>query len=333
MKAIVWTEYGPPDVLQLKEVETPIPNDNEALIKIYATTVTAGDCEQRSLKLPIWQALLMRSYVGFSRPTRITILGMELAGEIESVGKDVKRFRKGDQVFAATGIVGMGAYAEYITLPEDPDGGALAIKPDNMTYEEAAAVPVGGLEALSFLRQGNIQNRQKVLINGAGGSIGTFAVQLAKYFGAEVTGVDTRSKLDMLRSIGADHVIDYTHEDFTKDDVTYDFILDVVGKSSFSGSLRTLKQNGCLLIANPGLSQMVRGRWISPKGSKKVIFGALSPKADDLDVLKEVVEAGKVETVIDRRYRLEQIAEAHTYVETGHKKGHVVITVESNNKT
>jgi len=333
MKAIVWTEYGPPGVLQLKEVETPTPDDNETLIKIHATTVTAGDCEQRSLKLPIWQALPMRAYVGFSRPTRITILGMELAGEIESVGKDVKRFRKGDQVFAATGFVGMGAYAEYITLPEEPEGGALAIKPANMTYEEAAPVPVGGLEALSFLRQGNIQSRQKVLINGAGGTIGTFAVQLAKYFGAEVTGVDSRGKLDMLRSIGADQVIDYTHQDFTKSGVTYDFILDVVGKSSFSGSLRSLKQNGRYLLANPGLSQMVRGRWTSPTGSKKVIFGAVSPKADDLDFLKELIEAEKIKTVIDRRYTLEQIAEAHTYVETGHKKGHVVITMERNNKT
>jgi NADPH:quinone reductase-like Zn-dependent oxidoreductase len=330
MKAIVWTEYGPPDVLQLKEVATPTLNDTEALIKIYATTVTAGDCEQRSLKLPIWQALPMRAYVGFSRPTRITILGMELAGEIESVGKDVKRFRKGDQVFAATGFVGMGAYAEYITLPEEPDGGALAIKPANMTYKEAAAVPVGGLEALSFLRQGNVQSGQKVLINGAGGTIGTFAVQLAKYFGAEVTGVDSRRKLDMLRSIGADQVIDYAQENFTKSGETYDFILDVVGKSSLSGSLRSLKQNGRYLIANPGLSQMVRGRWTSITSSKKVIFGTAHPKTEDLIFLKELIEAEKIKTVIDRRYTLEQVPEAHRYVETGHKKGHVVITAGHN---
>ncbi len=333
MKAIVCTQYGPPDVLQLKEVETPTPNDNEALIKIYATTVTAGDCEQRSLTLPIWQALPMRAYVGFSRPTRITILGMELAGEIESVGKNVKRFRKGDQIFAATGFVGMGAYAEYITLPEEPDGGALAIKPANMTYKEAAAVPVGGLEALSFLRQGNVQSGQKVLINGAGGTIGTFAVQLAKYFGAEVTGVDSRRKLDMLRSIGADQVIDYTQEDYAVSGVTYDFILDIVGKTSFSGNLRSLRQNGRYLMANPGLSHRVRGRWTSMTSSKKVIFGTAHPKTEDLIFLKELIEAGKLKSVIDRRYPLEQIPEAHTYVETGHKKGHVAITVGSTGKS
>jgi NADPH:quinone reductase-like Zn-dependent oxidoreductase len=333
MKAMVWTEYGPPEVLQLKEVETPTPRDNEVLIRIYATTVTAGDCEQRSLTLPILHRLLMRAYVGLKRPKRITILGMDVAGEIEAVGKDVKLFQAGDQVFAATGFVGMGANAEYICLPEEPEKGALALKPANMTYEEAAAVPVGGLEALHFLRQGNIQIGQKVLINGAGGTIGTFAVQLAKYFGAEVTGIDSTSKLDMLRSIGADQVIDYTQEDFTKSGKIYDFILDVVGKSSYSGSIRSIKQNGRYLIANPGPSQMVRGRWTSMTNSKKVLFGAASPKTEDLIFLKELIEAGKMRSVIDRRYPLEHIAEAHRYVETGHKKGNVVITVQQNNHT
>jgi len=258
---------------------------------------------------------------------------MDVAGEIEAVGKDVKLFQAGDQVFAATGFVGMGANAEYICLPEEPEKGALALKPANMTYEEAAAVPVGGLEALHFLRQGHIQIGQKVLINGAGGTIGTFAVQLAKYFGAEVTGVDSTSKLDMLRSIGADQVIDYTQEDFTKSGKIYDVILDVVGKSSYSGSIRSLKQNGCYLIANPGPSQMVRGRWTSMTNSKKVLFGAASPKTEDLMFLKELIEAGKMRSVIDRRYPLEHIAEAHRYVETGYKKGNVVITVQQNNHT
>ena len=333
MKAMVWTAYGPPEVLQLKEVETPTPKDKEVLIRIYATTVTAGDCEQRSLTLPILHRLLMRAFVGLKRPKRITILGMDVAGEIEAVGKDVKLLQAGDQVFAATGFVGMGANAEYICLPEEPEKGALALKPANMTYEEAAAVPVGGLEALHFLRQGNIQIGQKVLINGAGGTIGTFAVQLARYFGAEVTGVDSTSKLDMLRSIGADQVIDYTQEDFTKSGKIYDFILDVVGKSSYSGSIRSLKQNGRYLIANPGPSQMVRGRWTSMTNSKKVLFGAASPKTEDLMFLKELIEAGKMRSVIDRRYPLEHIAEAHRYVETGHKKGNVVITVQQNNHT
>ncbi len=332
MKAIIWTKYGPPDVLQLKEVEKPTPKDNEVLIRIYATTVTSGDCEMRSMKVAIQYRILMRLYIGLRKPKRITVLGMELAGEIEAVGKDIKLFKEGDQVFAATGFIGMGTCVEYICLPEEPEEGVLAIKPTNMTYEEAAPVPVGGLEALLFLRQGNIQTGQKVLINGAGGTIGAFAVQLAKYFGAEVTGVDSTRKLDRLRSIGADRVIDYTQEDFTKSGETYDFILDVVKKSSFSGSIRSLKENGRYLIADPGLSQRVRRRRISKKSSKKVIFGAAHPKTEDLLFLKELIEAEKIKSVIDRRYPLEQTAEAHRYVETGEKTGNVVITVEHNKR-
>jgi NADPH:quinone reductase-like Zn-dependent oxidoreductase len=270
----------------------------------------------------------MRIYNGLRKPKRITILGQELAGEIESVGKDVKLFKKGDQVFATTGF-GFGAYAEYKCLPEEPKMGVLASKPANMTYEEAAAVPTGGLEALHFLRKGNIQSGQKVLIIGAGGSIGTFAVQLAKYYGAEVTGVDSTGKLDMLRSIGADHVIDYTQKDFTKSAETYDVIFDVMGKSSFSGSVNSLKQNGRYLLGNPGLFQMVRGRWTSMRSSKKVIIGAAIQKTGDLLFLKELIEAGKIKSVIDRRYPLEQTSEAHRYVETGQKIGNVVIAVKN----
>jgi NADPH:quinone reductase-like Zn-dependent oxidoreductase len=327
MRAIIWTEYGPPDVLQLREVEKPTPKDNEVRIRICATTVTSGDCEQRNLTLPFWHQLALRMYVGLKKPVRIPILGMELAGEIESVGKDVKRFREGDQVFAATGFTGMGTYAEYICLPEEPEEGALASKPANMTHEEAAAVPVGGQEALCFLRQGAVQSGQKVLINGAGGTIGTFAVQLAKAFGAEVTAVDSTGKLDVLRSIGADHVIDYMQEDFTRSGETYDVILDLVGKSSFSGCMRSLKQDGRLLIANPGLSHRVRGRWASMTGGKNVLFGAADPKTENLLFLKELIEAGQLRSVVDRCYPLEQTAEAHRYVETGQKKGNVVITV------
>jgi NADPH:quinone reductase-like Zn-dependent oxidoreductase len=323
MKAIVCTKWGSPDVLELKEVEKPTPKNNEVLIRIYTATVIAGDCEMRSLKFPILLRLLMRIGFGFRGP-RKKILGQELSGEIESVGKDVKLLKEGDRVFAHTGF-SMGAYAEYMCLPEE---GLLAIKPANMTYEEAAAVPVGGLEALHYLRKGNIRSGQKILINGAGGSIGTFAIQLARYFGAEVTGVDSTEKLDMLRSIGADRVIDYTQEDFTKSGQTYDVIFDVVGKSSFSGSIRSLKQNGRYLLANPRLSQMVRWLWTSIISGKKVIGGNVSYRPEDLIFLKELIEAGKIKSVIDRRYPLEQIAEAHRYVEKGHKKGNVVITLD-----
>ena len=333
MKAIVWTKYGPPDVLQLKEVEKPTPKDNELLIRIHATTVTAGDCELRSLNLPLMFGLPLRMYAGLIRPKRVTILGTELAGEIEAVGKDVRLFKEGDQVFGSAGL-GFGANAEYICLPEKPEGmeGGVTAKPANMTYEEAATVPFGGRDALHFLRRGNLQSGQKVLINGAGGSIGTFAVQLAKHFGAEVTAVDSTAKLDMLRSLGADQVIDYTQEDFTRSGETYDVIFDVVGKSSFSRSMRSLTENGFYLLSNPGLSHMVRGPWTSMTSSKKVILEAASGTIEDLVFLRELIEAGKIRTVIDRRYPLEQTAEAHRYVETGRKQGNVVITVEHNNK-
>ncbi|MCP4610387.1 MAG: NAD(P)-dependent alcohol dehydrogenase [Planctomycetes bacterium] len=333
MKAIVWTKYGSPDGLELQEVEKPVPKDDEILIKIYAATVTAGDCELRSLKLPLFLSLPLRIYAGIRKPTRITIIGQEFAGEIEALGKDVKRFRKGEQVFGTTGF-GSGTYAEYMCLPKvlgDMDG-LLTSKPANMTYEQAATVPTGGLEALHFLRKGNIQNGEKVLINGAGGSIGTVAVQLAKHYGAEVTAVDSTGKLDMLRSIGADHVIDYTRQDFTTSGETYDVIFDVVGKSSFSRSIRALEENGRYLLANPGILQMVRGERTLKRGNKKVIAAVASHKTRDLVALKELFEAGKIKTIIDRRYPLEQVAEAHRYVETGQKKGNVVITVEHDNK-
>ena len=326
MKAIVWTAYGQPEVLQLEEVEKPTPKANEVLIRIHATTVTAGDCEARNLKFPILFRLLMQMYVGLRKPKRITILGQELAGEIEAIGKDVKRFKAGDQVFGTTGL-GFGAYAEYICLPEKSAMGVLATKPANMTYAEAAVVPTGGLEALHFIRKGNIQRGEKVLIIGAGGSIGSFAVQLARHFGAEVTGVDSSGKLNMLRTIGADHVIDYTQEEITKHAETYDVIFDVMGKSSFSGSLRSLKQNGRYLLGNAGLLHMVRGQWTSIRSSKKVLSGAANQKNEDLLFLKALIETGKLKSVIDRRYPLEQIAEGHRYVDTGQKKGNIVITI------
>jgi NADPH:quinone reductase-like Zn-dependent oxidoreductase len=322
MKAIVCTKYGPPDVLELREVEKPIPKDNEVLIKVHAATVTAGDCELRGLKVPFSWQLILRIGFGFRRPRR-GILGQELAGEIESVGKAVKLFSRGDHVFAFTGLR-LGAYADYNCLPEK---GLIAIKPDNMSYEEAAAVPVGGLHALSVLGKGNIQDGQKVLIIGAGGTVGTFAVQLVKSFGAEVTGVDSTKKLDMLRSIGADKVIDYTKDDFTKSGETYDVIFDVVGKSSFGGCIRSLNEKGVYFLVNPGLSNLIRRLWASMTTSKKVIIWTGTYRTEDLIFLKELIESGKIRSVIDRRYPLEQIAEAHRYVDTGQKMGNVVITV------
>ena len=333
MKAIVWTNYGPPDVLELQEVEKPTPKDNEVLIRIFATTVTAGDCEMRNLKFPIFLSLPMRIWIGFRKPKGTSIPGSELAGEIEAVGKDVKEFKEGDQVFGSAGM-GFGANAEYICLPEKPEEmeGGVAVKPANMTYEEAATVPFGGRDALHFIRKGNIQSGQKVLINGAGGSIGTFAIQLAKHYGAEVTAVDSTGKLEMLRSIGADHVIDYTREDFTKSGEIYDVIFDVVGTISFSRTKKSMKQNGTYLLANPG-SQMVQGLWAKMTGSKKVIMQTSSPTIADLVFLRELVEAGTLKTVIDRTYPLEQMVEAHRFVEKGGKLGNVVITVEHNGNT
>ena len=323
MKAIVWTAYGTPDVLQLKEVEKPTPKEDEVLIKIHAATVTAGDCEVRSLKFPIWLRLPMRIYVGLRKPKRTTILGQELAGEIEAVGRKVTRFKKGDQVFAAT-FFSLGAYAEYVCLPETYP----VLKPANMTYEEAATIPTRGINGLHFLRTANVQSGQKVLINGSGGSIGTYAVQIASSFGAEVTAVDSEEKLAMLHSIGANHVIDYNQEDFTRSGQTYDVIIDVVGKSSFSRSIRALKPNGRYVLGNPSLSGMIRGRWTSMVSDKKVIFEPARYRAEDYTFLKGLIEAGKIKSVIDRRYPLEQTAEAHKYVEKGYKKGNVVITVE-----
>src|SRR4030043_308910 len=332
MKAIVWTKYGPPEVLQLREVAKPAPKETEVLIRIHATTVTAGDCEMRSLKFPVWLSLPMRIYAGIKNRQRVMILGQELAGEIESVGKDVKLFKKGDQVFATTGF-GFGAYAEYKCLPEEPKMGVLASKPVNMTYEEAAAVPTGGLEALHFLRKGNIQSGQKVLIIGAGGSIGTFAVQLARYFGAEVTGVDSPGKLDMLRSIGADHVIDYTQEDFTESGQRYDLILDVVASRSIFDYKRALSPEGIfVMVGGSGaaiLQAFLLGPLISITGGKKMGIVMWKPNnQEDLAILEELFEAGKVVPIIDRRYPLSETSEALQYLEEGHARGKIVITME-----
>jgi NADPH:quinone reductase-like Zn-dependent oxidoreductase len=333
MKAVVYTEYGPPEVLQLQEVEKPSPKDDEVLIRIYATAVTSGDYTIRSLDASMRiMGLLFGFNFGLIRPKN-PMLGYDLAGEVEAVGIDVKRFKVGDQVFGSAGAR-RGAYAEYICLPEeseDEEGGLLALKPANMTYEEAAAVPHGALSALVFLRdKGNIQSGQEVLIYGASGGVGTYAVQLAKCFGAEVTGVCSTTNLELVKSLGADKVIDYTKEDFTKDGKTYDLIYETVGKSSFSRNLCSLKEDGIYLAGSAGLLQTFQIAWTSMRGSKKIVVGPGFGSKEDLIFLKELIEAGKIKPVIDRRYPLEQIEEAHRYADTGHKKGNVVISVAHN---
>lgn len=324
MKAAVFREYGPPEVLQVADVEKPTPGDNEVLIRIGAVTVNTGDCEMRRPEIPntIW--FLIRLVFGLRKP-RKQILGAYFAGEIEAVGYAVERLRVGDQVFAASGPR-FGAYAEYICLPSSYP---VAAKPASMTYEEAAAVPLGGINALHYLRKAKVQSGDRVLINGAGGSFGTFAVQLAKLMGAEVTGVDSTEKLDMLRTLGADHVIDYTREDFTESGETYDVIFNVVAGSSYSRNLRSLNKGGRYLLTNPaGISQMLRAVWTSMTSDKKVIIQFASEEVEDLVYLRELIEAGRLRSVIDRSYPLEQAAEAHRYVETDRKKGNVVLTMQ-----
>ncbi|USL22915.1 NAD(P)-dependent alcohol dehydrogenase [Priestia megaterium] len=303
MKAMVCTKYGKPGVLQLQEVEKPIPKENEILIKIYATTVTSGDCRVRSFNSPLLLWLPMRIVLGLRKP-RKSILGVELAGEVEDVGKNVTRFKKGDQLFAMTGMK-FGGYAEYICLPEK---GTIAVKPENVTYEEAASISFGGTTALHFFRKGTIQTGQKVLIYGASGAVGTAAVQLASYYGAEVTGVCSAKNSELVKSLGADRVIDYQNENFTEKQEKYDLIFDAVGK---------ITKNQCKAAL------ALNGRFVSVEGQ-----GIAKVQTKDLLLLKKLIEEGQIKSVIDRCYSLEQVPEAHEYVETGHKIGSVVVTLK-----
>lgn len=330
MKAIVFTEYGTPDVLQLKEIKKPAPRDDEILIRLHAVSINVGDLWARNFKaitpakfsmpLPLW--LPSRMYFGWTKP-KINILGSEFAGKIEATGKDVTRFKKGDPVFGYR-AQRMGANAEYLCVPEN---GMVEIKPSNMSYEEAATIPYGALTALSLLRKANLQPGQKVLVNGASGGIGSAAVQLAKHFGAEVTGVCGTPRMEFVKSLGADKVIDYTKEDFPKNGETYDLIFDILGKSSFSKCRNSLKPNGIYLLASFKMKQLFQMLQTSITGGRKVICALSSENLEDLAFIKELVEAGKIKSIIDQSYPLERTAEAHRYVEAGHKKGSVIITM------
>jgi len=323
MKAIVYRKYGAPNVLQIEEMEKPIPKDDAILIKVGAVEATKADCELRSFNFAVkWFWLPLRLVLGVTRP-RKPVLGGYFAGEVEAIGKDVTRFKKGDQVFGTTGFL-FGAYGEYLCLP---GSATIAPKPCNMSFEEAAATPLGGLNALHFMRKAKIRNGEKVLINGAGGSIGTFAVQIAKAMGAEVTAVDSTIKEEMLRRIGADHFIDYTREDFTKSGQTYDVIFNMVARSSYSECVNSLNPNGRYLIGNPRISDMLRTVITSRFSNKTAIFAFAGEKEEELIALKDMIETGKIKSVVDKIYPPQQAAEAHQRVETEQRLGIVVISM------
>ena len=322
MKAMVYERYGPPEVLHLKEVAKPTPKDNEVLIKIHATTVTSGDWRVRSLTLPTGFGFIARLALGALKP-RQPILGTELAGVVEATGKNVSKFKVGDSVFAFAGAA-MGCYAEYKCMPENA---AVALKPANLTYDEAAALSFGGTTALDFFRRGKLQRGERILVNGASGSVGSAAVQLAKHFGADVTAVCSSANVEWVRSLGANHVINYTKQDFTQNGLTYDVIVDTAGTAPYSRSKGSLTDRGRLFLVLGALPDMLQIPWVSMTSSKKIIAGPAAERAEDLRFLAELAEAGEFKPVIDRRYAFERIVDAHRYVDTGRKKGNVIITL------
>lgn len=328
MKAIVWTKYGSTEGLQLQEIEKPVPKDDEILVKIHAAGVTAGDCEMRRLQLPLGLSFPMRIYAGLLKPKRIPVLGQEFAGEVVEVGEIVTSFKPGDQVIGTTGF-GFGAYAEYICLPGEPGDaeGVLALKPAHLTLEEAAVLPTAGLEALHYLRKGNAGPGKKVMIIGGGGSIGTIAIQLAKYYGAEVTGVDSTGKIDLMRSLGADHVIDYTKEEYTKKGPAYDLIIDVVGRKGLIQRLPLLKPAGDYFLAFARLRDVFLSLWTSVTSKKKLRIESSGQTKEDLAFLSDLIEKGKVKPIIDRTFDLDQVSMAHSYAENGGKAGNIALIV------
>jgi len=324
MKAVLWTKYGSPDLLNLGEVVKPIPKDDEVLVKIHASNVTPGDCEIRRFDMHVLFWFPVRIYMGLFKPKR-PILGMELSGEIEAVGKNVNQFKVGDHVAAGTGM-GLGAYAEYKCLKESA---FMSPKPSNLSFEEATTIPTGGTNALHYIRKANLQSGQKVLIIGAAGCFGTYTVQLAKLAGVEVTAVDSTDKLEALRSIGADNVIDFTKDDFVKNGEVYDVIFDIAGKNSVSRNMKSLKNNGRYILATPWVKQVLQGLWSSVISGKKFIFSLANERIEDLVYLTGLIEAGKLKPVIDRIYPLEKTVQAHHRVESGQKIGHVVISMNN----
>lgn len=323
MKAAVYTRYGPPDVVELKEVPKPMPGDGDVLIRIHATTVASGDWRARSLELPPGFGLVGRLVFGMFRP-KFPILGTELAGEVEAVGKDVTKFKPGDQVFAMSGAR-FGCHAEYRALPED---GPIALKPANLSYQEAAALAFGGTAALDFLKlKGKVQSGEKVLVNGASGATGSAAVQLARHFGAEVTGVCSTANLELVRSLGADHVIDYTKEDFTENGLRYDIIVDCAGTAPWARAKGALSDTGRLVLILGSLSDMLRAPFVSRAKGKKLISGVAGERAEDLRFLAGLAEAGEFKPVIDQVFAFDDIRAAHARVDSGHKRGSVVVDV------
>jgi len=323
MKAVIWTRYGPPEVLQMRDIPKPEPRNNEVLVRIHTATVNMGDCEMRRFQSSPEFWLLARMMLGLFRPRKNSILGQEFAGVVESAGKDVSHFKNGDEIFGCTEF-NFGTYLEYRCFPE---GGMISKKPANMTFEEAATIPVGGINALHFLRKIGELKGKKILIVGAGGSIGTIAIQMAKYFGARVTAVDSSDKLDMMLSVGADEVIDYTKEDPYKGQARFDVIFDIVGKSPYSRCVGLLRKKGIYLLANTDLVGRIRKIITNLTTDRKVVTDIAKYDKKDLEYLKELIEKGKIRPVIDRRYPLEQIVEAHRYVESGKKIGNVVVNL------